>query len=41
MITMLIGKVFLDKFFLNPPDLNTTNFVKDMFIIPTEDIHKK
>ena len=28
------------KFFLNSLDSNATNISKDIFIIPTEDIHK-
>ena len=27
--------------FENPPDSNTANFIKDVFVIPTEDIYKK
>ena len=33
--------VFRKVIFENPPDSNTTNFIKDIFVIPTEDIHKK
>ena len=29
------------KFFLNPLNSNTTNIIKDSFIISTEDMHKK
>ena len=39
---MSIGKVYHKceyKFFLNFLDSNTTNIVKDIFIIPTKDIH--
>ena len=44
MITVSIGNILLEKpikVFLNPVDSNTTNSVKDIFIIPTEDIHRK
>ena len=27
--------------FENPPDSNTANLIKDIFVIPTEDIYKK
>ena len=34
------GNMHNVSFFLKLLDSNTTNFVKDIFIIPTEDIHK-
>ena len=37
-ITIPIGKVLL---FLKPLKSNATNIAKDIFIIKTEDIHKK
>ena len=40
---MSIGNVLLEsqyKFFLDLLDSNSTNIVKDISIIPTEDIHK-
>ena len=42
---MSVGNVLLEKsievFILNLLDSNTTNIVKDVLIILTEDIHKK
>ena len=42
---MSLGSVLLEKskyrFFLNPLESNTTNIAKDIFITPTEEIHKK
>ena len=36
----VLGKVYI-RFFLKPVHSNTTNIAKNIFIIPTEDIHKK